>query len=738
MSSINSFISRLKHDTLLYIILAIIDFVIAFDYTRGGVIYTTDSTIFVYNYPLVSYHYLLMTIYSYYPWYTEAPTFSIFTFLLNVLPFLFSLIPLLSDTLFLFTLIYIGSVFIYRFIYKVLSSDLNLVNRNIIYVSSLIGTIFYAINPQILVNSTFTDIGIGTYVYVLLPILFYGIREIFTSNNLKEFITWYLILIPIALIEYYFVTPTYTLMFVITLFILLGYYSFIAIRNKKYIRILLVFIPIILFILINIHSLLYIYNETVSKGFLEVSYSYWINNAEGMPLFETLRGLIFAIRLSSYAYLLSFGIVLVYLSPLLLNYRKRRISSEILLYIVLFLVISFLYSMPNVPFSNFFKSLFFKFPILSDLRTQYVIVGPFESLVLSIVIGFGSYYIIDKLSIKGKKFVIIVIILILLSTIGTNSNVLIFGLNQYEGFPNAVHVPEEFINTVNYINSHSSTSSAVWVLPISATENAEKWYQGQNLFNLFLKSRVILGGGYYSYDNEERSIIDIAETIIGESNFSKDSLLYLYNFLYLFNMHYIILEKDYNYHVYPLEICFSITQLYDGLNNLSELGIIKLVFNNSLYSVYSTNIRSSFVFISYENLSENLTKILFTENLTKILFTGNLNQINPTEYITRINPSFINKTVYMYIMLPYSSDISIIGANIINKSAFLGGYTLLKLHINSTKLIIIYPNYSRSLIHGIYTLTSEILLPILSATLVKPIGSKLKKLKLPKIIFKYF
>jgi len=147
--------------------LAIIDFVIAFDYTRGGVIYTTDSPIFVYNYPLVSYHYLLMAIYSYYPWYTEAPTFSIFTFLINILPFLFSLIPFLSDTLFLFTLIYIGSVFIYRFIYKVLSNDLNLINKNAIYTSSLIGAIFYAINPQILVDSTFTDIGIGTYVYIL-------------------------------------------------------------------------------------------------------------------------------------------------------------------------------------------------------------------------------------------------------------------------------------------------------------------------------------------------------------------------------------------------------------------------------------------------------------------------------------------------------------------------------------------------------------------------------------------
>ncbi|WP_152411951.1 hypothetical protein [Saccharolobus islandicus] len=738
MSSINSFASHIKNNKLLYIVLAIIDFAIAFDYTRGGVIYATDSTIFVYNYPLVSYRYLLMAIYSYYPWYTGAPTFSIFSFLINILPFLFSLVPFLSDTLFLFTLIYIGNIFIYMLIYKLLRNNLSLINKSVIYVSSLIGAIFYAINPQILVDSTFTDIGIGTYVYILLPALFYGIREIFTSNNLKEFITWYLIIIPIALIEYYFVIPIYTLIFVITLFILLGYYSFIAIRSKKYIRILLVFIPITLFILINIHSLLSIYNETVSQGFLKVSYLYWVNNAKEMPLFETLRGLILVIRLPAYAYFLSFGIALIYLSPLILNNRKRQINSEILLYIVLFLVVSFLYSMPNVPFSNFLKTLFFKFPILSDLRTQYVIVGPFESLVISIVVGLGSYYIIDKLSIKGKKFSIMVIILILLSIVGTTSNVLFFGLNQYTSFPNSVNVPEGFINTVNYINLHSSINSAVWILPISATENAEKWYQGQNLFNLFLKNRVILGGGYYSYNKEERTIIDIAETIIGKSNFTKDSLLYLYNFFYLFNIHYIILEKDYNYNAYPIEICFAITQLYDGLNNLSKLGIIKLVFNNSLYSVYSTNIKSSFAFISYENLSENLTKILFIDNLTKPLFIGNLTQINPTEYIININPSYINKTAFIYIMLPYSSNINVNGASIINKSVFLGGYTLLELHINSAKLVIIYSNYSHNLIHGIYTLTLEILLPILLTTLIKPIGSKLKKLKLPKIIFKYF
>ena len=62
-----------------------------------------------------------------------------------------------------------------------------------------------------------------------------------------------------SIVEYYFIIPIYTLMFVITLFILLGYYSFIAISRKK-IRILLLYIPIILFILINTHSLLiYIY-----------------------------------------------------------------------------------------------------------------------------------------------------------------------------------------------------------------------------------------------------------------------------------------------------------------------------------------------------------------------------------------------------------------------------------------------------------------------------------------------
>ena len=132
-----------------------------------------------------------------------------------------------------------------------------------------------------------------------------------------------------------------------------------------------------------------------------------------------------------------------------------------------------------------------------------------------------------------------------------------------------------------------------------------------------------------------------------------------------------------------------------------------------------------------------MTKILSEENLTKILFIGNLSQINPAEYTVHINSSFINNTVYMYIMLPYSSSIGINESSIINKSVFLGGYTLFELHINSTKLIISYSDYLRSLIHGIYMLLSEILLPILLIILIKPAGSRLKKLKFSKSTFKY-
>ena len=722
-----------KRETLTYIILAVMDLVISFDYTRGGVIYTTDSTIFIYNYPIVSYHYLLMAIYSYYPWYTQAPTFSIFTFIYNILPFLFTLVPFIGDTLYILALSYLGSVFLYRLIYEVLKENYSNSSEKVIRISSLIGSLFYLINPQILVNNTFADLGIGTYVYILTPGLLYEIRKVFTANNAKEFLPWFLMMISTAALLYYFIVPIYALPFAITASMVLSFYSLISFKRKKYIRLILIFSTLILFILTQLDNIIHVYNGFVSPSFIQVSYTYWVGNANQMPLFETLRGLIFAIRLPEISYILSFMIVLVYLTPLLLS-RRKLISSEVLFFIIMFLSIAFLYSMPNVPFSDFFKALFFRFPILVDLRTQYVLVGPFEGLTLSIVLGFGTYYIIDAISSRGIEYVVLAVMLVLISVVGVNYEPLVFGLNQYT---NTVHVPGEFIAVVDYINSHSSSNSSVLILPISATENAEKWYNGNNLFNLFLVSKVILGGGYYSHSNEERSVIDAAEVMIGESNLTEKAIIYLYNFLYLYNIHYIILEKDYIYTIYHLDYSFPIRQLYSGLNNFSKIGMWRLEYNNTLYSVYHTSINSSFIFLSFENISENLTSVMASENLSNILYAEHLVMISPAEYVIYVSPDYVNKTIYMYLMLPYSSRIEINGGDILGKSMFLGGYILLKLYINSTKLTLVYSDYYRSFTHGLSTSVLEIALPIISAVLLMSIGSRFK-LNYLETISKYF
>ena len=729
-------LSNKNHNIISYAILIIANFVVALDYTRGGVIYTTDSTIFVYNYPEVSLHYLAMAIYSYYPWLPQAPRFSIFTFIYNILPFLFSLIPFISDTLYLFTLSLIGTIFLYKLIYSVLIENYRTLNKKYIEASSLVGVLFYLMNPQILVNGTFADIGIGTYVYVLMPVFLYGIRKIFTSNQTKEFLSWYFVSISISIMLYYFIVPFFVLMIIIIMSAVLSYYSLIALRRKKYIRPLLVIVPLIVFILVNFDSIYNTYKAFTSPSFIEVSYLYWVSNAQNLPLYETLRGLIGTIiHLPQLSYVLSFAVVLVYVTPLILSGREKRTSSEILFFIILFLVTTFLYSMPNVPFSDFFKTLFFKFPILADLRTQWVLVGPFESLLLSIVVSFGTYNIIDVLSVKGKRFVVLGLVLIIVSTIiGVNYQTLIFGSNSSSDIPMAINIPEEFIAAANYINAHSSLNSSVFILPLSATENGEKWYSGNNLFNLFLKSRVILGGGYYSHSNEERSIIDNAEIVIAKSSYqNKTATLYLYNFLYLYNIHYIIFEKDYYaYNGYYLEFPFPLTKLNSGLNNFSKVGLIDLVYNNSFYSIYATKINSSFVFVSYENISGNLTRAMLSENLTRILSVAYLSQINPAKYVIYVSPSYINDTIYMYIMLPYSSYIEVRGADVINKSVFLGGYMLLKLHVNSSKLTLIYQEYYKSFLDGVRKLILEILLPIILAIITKLVGDKLK-VSLPKI-----
>jgi len=718
-----------------YIILAMIEFIVALDYTRGGVIYATDSTTFVYHYPCLSYHYLEMALYSYYPWYTLSPSFNIATFIINIIPYIFSNLPLLSDTIFMFTLMYIGSAFTYKLVYDILSSNFHM-KGYALNISSNLAAIFYVVNPQNLVNSTFTDISTGTYIYVLLPVLIYGIRSILTNTDLRSFISWYLLAIAIALIEYYLVFPTYILMFLITFTSIIIYYSLISIRSKKFLRLFLIFIPIVIFIGIKINSILDTYNETVfSEEFVKGSYLFWVDNSEMAPLFETLRGLIYAIKLPYYSYIFSFAFPIFYMLPIVL----KRTRSEVVFYIVMFLITSFLYSMPNVPLSAFFKSLFFKFPVLADLRTQYVLVGPFESLFLSIVMGFGLFYFINLFSDRSLSKKLVALILAVLVVIIPPFNVLSYGLNHVYGFPITVDIPRNFLEVSNYINNNSFQNSSVWILPISATENGETWYQGQNLFNLFLKDRVILGGGYYSYNQEERKIIYNAEMIIGYSNFTPSNLLYLYNYLYLFNIHYIILEKDYNYKAYPVEICLTISQLIQGLTNYTKFNITKEILNNTLYSVYGSEIESSFAFVSNYNITSNISIILHHENLSTLLISENLIENNqPEKYIIYINPQFINMTVYLYLMLPFSLHIDLIGAQILQKSVFLGDYILLKVHVYSHKLVLIYSKYNRSFINGMLHLLIQIILPTLLGILINIRLFNIIKFKIPKIILKHF
>ncbi|MGC9105617.1 MAG: hypothetical protein ACP5HQ_04235 [Thermoprotei archaeon] len=62
-----------------------------------------------------------------------------------------------------------------------------------------------------------------------------------------------------------------------------------------------------------------------------------------------------------------------------------------------YLLLTYLYSMPNVPFSDFWKKIFFVTPLFVDLRTQYALVAPFQVHYLTTVIGIGVGAVLDLL-----------------------------------------------------------------------------------------------------------------------------------------------------------------------------------------------------------------------------------------------------------------------------------------------------------------------------------------------------
>jgi len=701
----------IKHLDILILIL--IDLLLAIDFTRFGNIYTIDNNIFPYYNYIVSYKYLIYSLYGYNPWIGAISSFGLGNFLVNFPVFLFSNLSF-SDTLFEFSLLLLGSIPLYKLIREILYFPNESPTLSII--AGYIGVIFYTINPQGaggLNSSSLTSI----YSYALLPLLLYSIRKYFISDNFSKSLFWFFIVIPILLMIYYYAIPVYVLPIAILLFTFFLFYAIKSLIFHHYFRVIPILSIIIGFIYIKFPELMSIYQAFDNPSFIKLSYYYWVSNSCGESLELTLRGFNANFGLPPiYVYYTSFLIPLIYLFTLFNKNTNRRV--EAIFMVIEVLLFTFLYSMPNVPFSSFWEKLFFEFPIMTDLRTQYVIIAPFQGLVMSIAFGLGSYALLKSLSYR-KIYKIISILLISISILGVSFNVLAYGS------PNAVHVPQEFLDVSNFINKNSSYNSSVLVLPIFGTENSESWYHGPSLFPLFLKPFPILGGYYYSLSSNTFNVINNVYYRIYNGNITNESVNYVKNFFYIFNVRYIIVEKDATTFG-PLVMFpsgYSYNKLEGGVQNFSNINALKLSYKNSLYAVYDTNIKSSLAFISKGNYS--LDYLMSSNNLTKILIPVSVKYISPTQYILKINE--VNSTMFLYFMIPYSTGWNISGAKVISQSDYYG-YNLFEIRPNNNTIVFVNSNIDCSVNYGIKNIIMELVLPLIVALIIFIFGRRLPRI----------
>ncbi|QGA68903.1 hypothetical protein [Sulfolobus sp. E11-6] len=709
-----------------YIILALLDLILVIDFARFGNLYSIDSNIFPFNNQLVELRYLEFSVYGFSPWTYTIGGFSLGTFLVNFPIYLFSNLPY-SSIFYEFFFLYIGSILIYEGVIGIIGEF-----SKIARLASIIATLYFALGP----NSGGISGNLLEHIYIYyisIPLFIFLLIKFFNSKNFLRTLEFFLLLIPSFVLIYYYGISTYALSTTIFIGAIIVFYSIKNLMEKKFFKVSLLGITLALGVLLKYNEILTMYKSFASsKSFIFISYYYWVSNSYGSPLFATLRGINYNFGLPPiYIDIASFAIPILYLFSLI--NKKISKNSEILLFLSLSLIFAFLYSMPNVPFQHFWEKLFFEFPILTDIRTQYILVAPFEGLAFSYAVGFGSYALFDMVKNNGKVYKLLSIILVALVIIVVPFNVLTEGGGQ-----SIVHVPTEFLSVVNYLNGNSNYNMSVIVFPIFLTENAEAWYHGPSIFPLFLKPMLILGGYYYSPSSIVYGLINNFYYNVYFGNITPKAINYFNNFIYLFNVHDIIVEKTATSFgpLVPEPSGFSIDQLNKGLEEYAKSGLIKLSYNNSLYEIYSTNVKSSMLFVSESYY--NITQLLYSNNVSYFLKPIPVKYVSPIEYFAYINSSYIGKSVYLYLILPYSQGWQIEeGGKLLNVSNYFG-YILFEVNITSTKLIFYNGFAQQTLDNGIKQIEMMLVLPVFLSFIIYILGEKylMKKGNIRKFFFR--
>ena len=714
--------SLLRNSTVDILVLLVISALLSIDITRLGNLYSIDTGIFPYYNYEVQYKYWVIALYNYNPWLGTISTFDVSNFLIYFPVYIFSHLPC-SSVFYEFFLMSFGLIFTYKLITDMLPYDNEFLSR----LAGYSGALFFVLNPQ--GAGGLTDVMyISVYIYSFTPFLIYSIRKYFLEQNFLKAAFWLLVTIPVFLFVYYTSIPYYVLPLAILLLLIFLFYSAQAIRLRRYVRVVIPLIFLSLILSIELNNILSIYNSFINPDFIKVSYYFWVNNAKLEGLALTLRGINMINGMPPLnIYYFTLLVVLVYSFVLIAD--KTRNAEPIFIFSSL-LLFTFLYSMPNVPFSSFWENLFFELPIMADLRSQYVLITPFQGLLMSISFGLGSYYFMRSLFLR-RSLKIVSVTLIFLVITGTGLNILVYGS------PFIVHIPHEFLEVSNFINPNASYNSTVLILPIFGTENSESWYHGPSLFSLFLKPFPILGGYYYSASRETREIVNIVYYNIYSGNTSNTSINYIRNFFYLFNVKYVIVEKTARPYIYltifsPKGL-YSYHEFESGLINFTKYNVIKLKINNSMYLVYSTGINSSIGFIAYENYS--IDYLLKSDNISKLLIPIQVIYVSPAEYIIKIPERLLNQSsiYYLYLMIPYNKGWNLSGTIVLSHTNYYG-YNVFKIKIENSTIYLINLEVNNSLKPGITKVLIMFILPIALALMLLKLNNKLKEFRFRKIL----
>lgn len=542
----------------------------------------------------------------------------------NKIPFIY------SEYLFIILLFFIGSVYMYKLITEIILVNMTKHERILI---SLVLSIMYMSNWGIyFADSQSSGITFLTtpFIYNLLsPSIYYIIKSFYEYSYINK-LKYYGILIILFMILGG-TSNIYNFGEVAGIIVIISLGYLILYRRKSNILNLLSIISI--FFISNLYWLfLVIPSVNTSLGsteFLKISYQYFIGNAR--PFNYVFFG--FYNYTESWLVNLMASLILISIPFLFIHKNKHLLFWDII-----YFIITTLYAGIDSPFGSIYKYLFLHVSYFVEFRTLVIAFGWLQGFVLSIIVPIGIFYIYRSFTsnrnIKTNKTIRnIMFSLIFISITIISVFPVIIGENY-----DSIHVPQYFINTVNYINSQKGNFN-VLALPETNLWMRTNWYYGNNLLIWFLNKPVFVGGSY-DYSNQQlQNFYGLLSLYLYK--FNSSHILAVYNLLYLLNVKYIILQGDAQ--------GYNITQYLISLNQYAEHDILSLVENYSSYYIYRVNINSSIILASNSSIVTNLnTSILCRYNLSAILRPVSFDEINPSIYIVN------NKDQYRYIVFLYS------------------------------------------------------------------------------------